>query len=256
MQFCSLGSGSGGNSFVVKNNKTILLVDCGFGLKDTVKRLEKYSIDPKKITSILITHEHEDHTKGVFSFANKFQTPVFLSYGTFLMSKKRLNDSYNIEYKIIKDFNTFQINDIKVTPIPVPHDAREPFQFKFESEDDSLAIITDLGITTEYLAQKLNKIKSLVIEFNHDKKMLKKSNYPDSLKKRINSRFGHLDNEESIRLIKKINHEGLKWIAAAHLSDRNNSPEIVNKLICKIAKSDLVKVKIIDQDNGLDWIGS
>ena len=129
MRFCSLGSGSAGNSFFVQDNATTLLVDCGFGLNETVTRLDRYGIKPDELNAILLTHEHEDHIKGAFSFSNKYRIPVHLSHGTFKMCKKRINDNYDINFNIINGARSFLINEIEVTPIPVPHDAREPFQF-------------------------------------------------------------------------------------------------------------------------------
>ena len=230
MRFCSLGSGSAGNSFVVQDNLTTLLVDCGFGLNETVSRLDRYGVNPEQLNAIILTHEHEDHIKGAFSFSNKYKIPIYLSYGTLKMCKKRINDNYDINFNIIKDAQPFMINDVQVTPIPVPHDAREPFQYKFESNLKSLAIITDLGFITNYLIESLKEIKALVIEFNHDKNMLINSDYPQSLKDRVSGMYGHLENMESIKLLKAINYRDIKWIAAAHLSEKNNNENYEIKL--------------------------
>ena len=127
------------------------MVDCGFGLKETIERLERYQINPSKITSILLTHEHEDHIKGAFSLANKFQIPIYLSHGTYQMSHKKINDGYNIKFELINNFDSFMIDDISVSPIPVPHDAREPLQYRFDCMDKSIAIMTDLGKITNML---------------------------------------------------------------------------------------------------------
>ena len=172
MEFCSLGSGSSGNAFIVKNNQTLLMVDCGFGLKETVDRLERYQIHPSKITAILLTHEHEDHIKGAFILANKFQIPIYLSYGTYQMSHKKINDGYKIKFELIKNFDSFMIDDISVSPIPVPHDAREPLQYRFDCMDKSIAIMTDLGKITKHVVKKLLKVNLLVLEFNHDEEVL------------------------------------------------------------------------------------
>ncbi|MDB4138200.1 MBL fold metallo-hydrolase [Methylophilaceae bacterium] len=254
MRFCSLGSGSSGNSFVVQNEITTLLVDCGFGLNETVTRLSRYGVSPDKINAILLTHEHEDHIKGAFSFSNKYKVPIYLSYGTFKMCKKRINDNYDINFNIIESTQSFMINDIEVTPIPVPHDAREPFQFMFKSNLKSIAIITDLGFITNHIIKTIKEIKALVIEFNHDKTMLVDSDYPQSLKNRVAGLYGHLDNMESIKLLKSINYEGINWIAAAHLSEKNNDDTLVRRLISEATLKDSESIKVIDQMNGIDWL--
>ena len=254
MRFCSLGSGSSGNSFVVQDNVTTLLIDCGFGLKETVTRLNRYGIKPGELNAILLTHEHEDHIKGAFSFSNKYKVPIYLSHGTFTMCKKKINVSYDINFNIINSFQSFMINDIEVTPIPVPHDAREPFQFKFNSKLKSIAIITDLGFITKHLIKNLKEINALVIEFNHDKNMLIDSDYPQSLKDRVSGLYGHLENMESIKLLRSINYKSIKWIAAAHLSKNNNNEKLVRTLIADATHKEHESIKIIDQVNGMDWL--
>jgi|TARA_B110000967_G_C18732752_1_gene483447 phosphoribosyl 1,2-cyclic phosphodiesterase len=146
------------------------------------------------------------------------------------------------------------INDIKVTPIPVPHDAREPFQFMVESNLKSMAIITDLGHITNYIIKTLKEINALVIEFNHDKNMLINSDYPQSLKDRVSGIYGHLENMESIKLLESINYQGIEWIAAAHLSEKNNDEKLVKRLIADVTKKGPESIKVIDQINGIDWL--
>ena len=256
MEFCSLGSGSSGNSFIVKNNQTILMVDCGFGLKETIDRLDKYQINPNEINAILLTHEHEDHIKGAFSLANKFQIPIYLSYGTYQMSHKKINDGHKIKFEFIKNFNSFMIDDISVSPMPVPHDAREPLQFRFDYMEKSIAIMTDLGKITKHVVKKLSKINLLVLEFNHDDEMLNDSDYPASLKKRINGQYGHLENKESLKLLSSISHPELSWVIAAHLSEKNNKIDLVKQMIFEIVNKHNSNVGVIDQDLGLEWIST
>ena len=254
MQFCSIGSGSLGNSFVVQDNDTLLLVDCGFGLAETEKRLANLNINAEDITAILLTHEHEDHIRGAFSLANKHTIPVYLTHGTFKMCAKKIKNSFDIEYRFIDSLATFNIKAIVVTPIVVPHDAREPVQFKFETDATSFAIITDLGYGSKNLIGSLSNVQSLVIEANHDQEMLNQSEYPESLKIRIGGRYGHLSNHEAAKILKEINAEGFKFIGAAHLSDKNNHPDIVKKILGDAIGKESSFVKIISQDHGIDWV--
>ena len=254
MRFCSLGSGSSGNSFIVQDNSSTLLIDCGFGLSETVTRLDRYGLKPDQLNGILLTHEHEDHVKGAFSFSNKYNIPIYLSHGTFKMCKKRINENYDIDFNIISGVKSFMINDIKVTPLIVPHDAREPFQYKFESKRKSIAIVTDLGFITKHLIKNLKEINGLVIEFNHDKSMLINSEYPQSLKDRVSGIYGHLENMESIKLLKSINYKSIKWIAAAHLSVKNKDKKLVRRLIYDATFKEQESIKIIDQAEGIDWL--
>ena len=123
MQFASIGSGSAGNGLVVKEKNTRLLLDCGFGLKDSIERLARINISPEQLTGILITHEHEDHAGGVFKLAKKYQLDVWMTHGTHRMLERALPiESVNVH--IIDSHTEFCIDDIQITPFPVPHDAR------------------------------------------------------------------------------------------------------------------------------------
>jgi phosphoribosyl 1,2-cyclic phosphodiesterase len=140
--------------------------------------------------------------------------------------------------------------------MPVPHDAREPLQYRFDYKDKSIAIITDLGKITKHVVQKLSRINLLVLEFNHDEEMLRDSDYPASLKKRINGEYGHLENKESLKLLASISHSDLAWVIAAHLSEKNNKIELVKKMIFEIVDKHKSNVGVIDQDLGLEWIST
>ncbi len=253
MQFCSLGSGSQGNSFLVRNEKSIILIDCGFGLLETELRLNKNNIDPKDISAILITHEHEDHVRGAFSLANKHQLPIYLTHGTYTMCQKRNKSSFDIDFRFINNEESFEINSIDITPITVPHDAREPVQYKFKTENSIFAIVTDLGFGSSHLLKSINDVHSIIIEANHDDKLLNESDYPQSLKNRIGGRYGHLCNLEASRILKSIQNNNLNFVGAAHLSDKNNDPDIVKKILSNAINKDESFIKIIDQENGHNW---
>ena len=116
--------------------------------------------------------------------------------------------------------------------------------------------MTDLGKITKHVVEKLLKVNLLVLEFNHDEEMLNDSDYPASLKKRINGQYGHLDNKESLKLLSSISHSELRWVVAAHLSEKNNKIKLVKKMIFEIADKHNSNVGVIDQDLGLEWIST
>jgi len=251
MKFCALGSGSSGNSYLVSKNITNILVDCGFSITELESRMSQREIKPSEITAIFLTHEHDDHSKGVFAFAEKYNKPIYLTYGTLIMCQKRIKKSYNLRINIISPLDTLELNDFMIYVIPVPHDAREPVQFKFESEKKTLAIITDLGFGNKELINSIQQINALILESNHDESLLNKSRYPKNLKDRIRSNYGHLSNEDSLEILRKINLDYLKWLGAAHLSKENNSPELVKDSWKKVFQDN---INIIDPDFGLPWI--
>ena len=250
MRFCSLGSGSSGNSYIVGDDLTNIVVDCGFSLTEFENRLLLKKIKISDIKAILLTHEHDDHSKGAFAFAEKYKIPIFITYGTYKMCQKKIKKSYKIDLNFILPLETFIFENIKIYPLPVPHDAREPVQFKFEINKKKLAIITDLGFGNNYLIESLQDVDALILESNHDLDLLSKSKYPISLKKRIMSDLGHLSNDQSLAILKKINLKNLKWLGAAHLSNENNSP----KLVQQAWKSVFTKeINFIDPDIGIQW---
>ena len=251
MKFCSLGSGSSGNSYVINNNKTTILVDCGFSILELESRMLQKQINPLEISAIFLTHEHDDHSKGVFSFAEKFNKPIYLTYGTLKMCQKKIKKSYKIIFNLFYPLDIINFDDLKIYAIPVPHDAREPVQFKFESEKTSLAIISDLGFGNKKLVNSIQHINALILESNHDENLLYQSRYPKNLKDRIRGNYGHLSNEESLEILKKINLHNLKWLGAAHLSKENNSPGLVKAAWKKVFKD---KINIIDPDFGIPWV--
>ena len=228
MQFASIGSGSAGNGLVVKEKNTRLLLDCGFGLKDAIERLARINLLPEQLTGILITHEHEDHAGGVFKLAKKYQLSVWMTHGTHRMLERTLpNESVHVH--IIDSHTEFSIDDIQITPFPVPHDAREPVQYVFSNGDKRLGVLTDTGCSTPHIEAMLSGCHALVLECNHDLNMLMNGAYPHSLKQRVSSRLGHLDNLSAAKILSKIDTSNLQHIVAAHLSEKNNTPSLAVK---------------------------
>ena len=260
MRFASLGSGSAGNSLVVETasagvKPTRLLLDCGFGLRDVVNRLQRLDLTPEQLTGILVTHEHDDHAKGVFKLANKYNIPVWLTHGTHKMCGRYIPEHHDIQINIIDSHQAFEIESLMITPFPVPHDAREPTQFVFSDGNRKLGVLTDAGSSTPYIESVLSACDALVLECNHDVDMLDKGPYAWSLKKRVGSRLGHLDNSSAAMLLSKLDNTKLQHIVAAHLSAKNNSPKLAKQALSQVLNCALEWVGIADQTSGFSWRG-
>lgn len=253
MRFASLGSGSAGNCLVIEKASTRLLLDCGFAVSELVKRLQRLDLAPEQISGVLVTHEHDDHAKGAFKFAAKYNVPVWLTHGTMKMSERYLPENVKVTLNIIDSHIKFQIEHIEISPYPVPHDAREPTQFTFSDGQTKLGVLTDAGASTQHIEQVLSGCDALVLECNHDLNMLEMGAYPYSLKKRVSSRLGHLDNASAALLLSKLNNSKLKHIIAAHLSAKNNTPELAKNALSQALNCEHDWVGIAAQDAGFAW---
>lgn len=253
MRFASLGSGSSGNSLVVEASTTRVLLDCGFGLREVIQRIFRLGLQPEQISGILVTHEHDDHAGGVFRLANKYRIPVWLTHGTFIMSQRYLPAQCEFRVNIIDSHEAFHVGDLHVQPFPVPHDAREPVQFVLSDGQRRLGVLTDTGTSTSYIESTLNGCDALVLECNHDLEMLMNGPYSWSLKKRVSSRLGHLDNKTSANLLSRLDVSRLKHLLAAHLSAQNNSPHLAKTALSTVLNCEPEWIGIADQEQGFDW---
>jgi phosphoribosyl 1,2-cyclic phosphodiesterase len=251
MRFACLGSGSEGNGLLVEVGSTRLLIDCGFGVRDTVTRLARIGVAPETLTAIVVTHEHTDHIGGVAPFAARFGTPVWLTFGTLSTVAERfasLDRVYGFD-----SHDTFAVDAIEIRPFPVPHDAREPVQFICSDGQWRLGVLTDLGTSTAYVESSLSGCDALVLECNHDLDMLAHGDYPYPLKQRIAGRFGHLDNGAAAGLLAKIDTSRLKHLIAAHLSQHNNRPELARSALATAIGCATDWIGIADQRQGFGW---
>ncbi len=255
MRFASLGSGSAGNCLVVEQANTRLLLDCGFSPNEVVKRLQKLDLIPEHITGILVTHEHDDHAKGAFKFAAKYNVPVWLSHGSLKMCQRYIPESASIQINIIDSHTQFSIENIQINPYPVPHDAREPTQFTFSDGNHKLGVLTDAGSSTAHIELVLSGCDGLVLECNHDLNMLENGPYAWPLKKRVGSRLGHLDNQSAAALLAKLDNSKLKHIIAAHLSAKNNRSDLAKNALSQVLNCAQDWVGIAHQDEGFAWRG-
>lgn len=253
MRFASLGSGSAGNALVVEVGKTRVMLDCGFGLKDTQARLARLDLEPNDLQGIVITHEHDDHASGAFKFAAKYNIPLWLTYGTLKMVSRYLPNQHQLQLNVIDSHSSFSIQALEVQPFPVPHDAREPIQCVFSDGARSLGVLTDVGRITPHIELKLNGCQALMLECNHDADMLKNGPYAWSLKKRVGGDLGHLDNLDTAQLLSKLDHRPLQHVVAAHLSAKNNTPQLAQRALAKVLGCEPDWIGIADQTLGFDW---
>ena len=249
LAFASLGSGSRGNALLVESSRALVMVDCGFSLTATTERLRRLERKPEDIAAILVTHEHSDHIAGVARLSRRFEIPVWMTPGTYAQAP----DSEFHEVKTFSCHRSLQIEDIKVTPFPVPHDAREPCQFRFESGHRRLGVLTDTGHITPHVERALNRCHGLAVEFNHDWEQLWAGKYPWSLKDRVAGPRGHLNNQQAAELIAKVAHEQLGWVVGLHLSEQNNTPEQVCSTVVREAPSIGERFSLADQAEGAGW---
>lgn len=249
-RFASLGSGSSGNGLVVERGATRILMDCGFTLGDCGLRLGRLGLAPADLTAIVVTHEHTDHLGGVARFAKRHALPVHLSRGTALSLPLDFPASL---VRLIDPHAAFEIDDLAVEPLPVPHDAREPVQYVFSDGAARVAVVTDLGMSTPHVEEKLSGCDALVLECNHDAQMLERGSYPRALKERIAGRFGHLDNDAAAAIVSRIDATRLKHIVAAHLSKENNRPELAVRALAAALACEDSWIGVATQDDGFAW---
>ena len=251
MRFACLGSGSEGNALVVEVGQTRVLLDCGFSIKETVARLSRFALQPEDLSAIVVTHEHADHIGGVTRLANKFKLPVWLSHGSHsYLSNLGL---VPVLSRIIDSHTQFNIDAIEISPFPVPHDAREPIQFVFGDGVRRLGVLTDTGMITPHITQMLSGCDGLVLECNHDRDLLANGTYPPGLKQRVAGRFGHLDNEAAADLLRTIDTRNMTHIIAAHLSQKNNRPELARSALAAALNCAEDWIGIADQADGFAW---
>ena len=231
LNFCSLYSGSSGNSLFVETEETKLLIDAGVSSKKIETALTNLSVDPTDINGILITHEHSDHVQGLGTFAKKFHLPVFVNEKTLdamPKQKEKLEDKY-IHFFDLEE--KFEIGDLKIKPFAIPHDAANPCGFNIMKEDKKISIATDIGHMTKDILIHLENSLFLLLESNYDPDVLMCSHYPYPLKSRIAGPIGHLSNELAGKTISHLLQSGLKEAMLGHLSKESNFPELAYKTV-------------------------
>ena len=226
-----------------------LLVDCGFTLRQTRTRLARLGLQPEDLSAILVTHEHSDHMQGVAVLAKHHRLPVYLSHGT----RRGVSGWDDLDLRLFNSQTSFQIDGITVTPVPVPHDAREPTQFVFDGAGVRIGVLTDLGHITPYVSEVYGRCNALLVEANHDREMLWSGTYPPQLKRRIASELGHLSNEQTVALLEQIGSESLREVVVGHISEQNNCAQSLGQAFAELRRR-LPRLRFATQRDGFGWI--
>ncbi len=245
LSFCSLYSGSSGNSLFVETSNTKLLIDAGVSSKKIENALSDINVDPTSIDGILVTHEHIDHVQGLGTFSKKFDLPVFVNQETLDAMPKQRDKIASDNIKTFKVSDKFSIGDLDIKPFPIPHDAANPCGFNIWKEDKKISIATDIGHMTNDIVKQLEESLFIMLEANYDPEVLRCSSYPFPLKSRIAGPTGHLSNEMAGKTISHLLKSGLKKALLGHLSKQSNFPELAYQTVM----DELIATDSFDKDS-------
>ncbi|AOY75329.1 MBL fold metallo-hydrolase [Clostridium formicaceticum] len=235
--FCSLASGSSGNCHFFTNGEDYLLIDAGLSGKQIQSRLQETGFDPKKLTGILVSHEHNDHICGVGILSRRFNLPIYANEATWKAMEGKIGNIVAENIKVFQTEETFCIGSLRILAYSISHDAAEPVGFTLESDHAKISVATDLGFINKGIIDKIKDSHLVVLEANHDEDMLKAGKYPYYLKRRILSDIGHLSNEAAGNAIVDLVKKNVKTVLLAHLSKENNFPELAMVTIKNILES-------------------
>jgi phosphoribosyl 1,2-cyclic phosphodiesterase len=230
VQLTILGSGSGGNCAYLETDEARILIDAGFSGRQIRQRLATIARAPESIHGILITHEHSDHISGLTGLAAKWQMPVYCNRLTWEAIEAQLQ--IQIDAHLFVTGDSFVIGDVTIETFPVPHDACDPVGFLLRTPAGNIGILTDLGHVTKLVVERIRPANVLLLEANHDLKMLRDdTRRPWSLKQRILSRHGHLSNDGAADVVEQIISAELRRLYLGHLSRDCNKPELACQVI-------------------------
>lgn len=224
-----LGSGSSGNCAYVETAETRLLIDAGFSARQTRKRLAEIGRGPEGLSGILITHEHTDHINGLVALCGQVNVPIYCNRLTKDAIEYQLQSKFDC--RVFTTGASFEVGDILVDTFSIPHDASDPVGFLLRTSGGNIGFLTDLGHATKLALERVRTANVLVLETNHDLKMLQDSSRPWSLKQRIAGRHGHLSNTDAADAAQEIMSADLRHLYLGHLSRECNSPDLAQRVV-------------------------
>ncbi|MCA1901112.1 MAG: MBL fold metallo-hydrolase [Candidatus Hydrogenedens sp.] len=243
--FSVLGSGSSGNATYIQSSCHSILLDCGFSLPQIKKRMEYLGRDISDLDAILITHEHTDHVCGLKRLLSICDIPVFMTRGTYCALQGLFDSNKNIE--IFESGDSIAVGDIYVQSFAVTHDAGDPVNYVISHSGVRVGFATDCGYPSKLMINKLKGCHGLIVESNYCPDMLINGPYPAHLKQRIKGRYGHLSNQQMLQIVSEVMDEALRVLVLAHISENNNHPEIVARLVRETIGSRDIQLWITNQ---------
>ena len=220
MHACVLASGSRGNALWLESGPEALLVDCGLSVPELSRRLSAVGRDLTPLRAVVVTHDHGDHVGSSVALARRLGIPLYATAGT-LSILKRLPPSLARQ---LASGDEIDLGAFRLRPFATPHDGIESIGVRVEADGAAMGLATDLGYVSRQVVEALTGVHLLVVEHNHDERMLQEGPYPLALKRRIRGGRGHLTNEEGAQLAAHLVHPGLRRVVLAHLSETNNTP--------------------------------
>lgn len=234
MKFSVLGSGSRGNAVYIESGSTGILIDAGFSGKELERRLQSIGRTLSDVKALCLTHEHNDHISGAGVVSRRCKVPIYANGATFKEGENRLGRIHSR-----KEFETgdqMVICDLKVRSFRISHDSVDPVGFVVGDGKSSIGYCTDTGKVSHLMARRLAQCNGLILEFNHNLEMLRNGPYPLPLQQRVRSSKGHLCNEAAARFFAELPKDDMKCVVQAHLSEKNNTPELARNALLEYAK--------------------
>ncbi len=242
VKFCTIASGSSGNSIFIGTEHTKLLIDAGLSGKRIVEGLSSLNTVGSNIDALFVTHEHADHIRGVGILSRKFDIPIYATPGTWEAMEHQIGKITPKNKQYVYPEERCIINDICINPFSIPHDANEPVGYNIETENHKITIATDLGHITKNIKQQLFDSELLLLEANHDEEMVKNSFYSYQLQDRILGQQGHLSNKTAGELLCEIMSEKLNYVFLGHLSEENNYPNLAYDTVKNILQKNKINI--------------
>ncbi len=248
LSVASLNSGSNGNCYFIGNGDDAILVDAGISCREIEKRLKRLGLSIRMVKAVFITHEHGDHIHGLAAICRRHQLPVYITARTKAMAGRALD---TMETNTFISTEAICVGGLTISAFPIRHDAAEPHNFVISNGAIRVGIFTDIGYACEHVIHHFRQCNAAFLEANYDDEMLERGPYPWPLKNRIRGGFGHLSNRQALKLFREHKPSFMSHLFLSHLSEENNSPEMVAGLFQKVAGRTNVVVASRHQETAL-----